>query len=125
MMTPDDCPRKVLVVEDNEATREALALILSGVGYQVATAANGRTALDQLRCHGPPCLIVLDLMMPVMDGWQFRAEQLRDQDLARIPVIVCSAAGDLGRKAGTLGAVAYIDKPVEPADLLAVIRQHC
>ena len=126
MIAPEECPRTVLVVEDNEATREALALILSGDGYHVATAADGRSALDQLRAGGDrPCLILLDLMMPVMDGWQFREEQRRDRSLADIPVVVCSAAGDLQRRGAALGAQAYLEKPVEPTDLLDTIHRFC
>src|SRR4051794_37746057 len=102
-MTDTTPPNKlVLLVEDNDATREAVSLILESDGYQVMTAANGRKALDRLRGGARPDLILLDLMMPVMDGWQFRAEQRRDQVLADIPVIVCSAAGDAQVRASDL-----------------------
>jgi CheY-like chemotaxis protein len=114
----------VLVVEDHESTREAFALILTQVGYRVTTAGNGRLALESLRGERP-CVIVLDLMMPVMDGWQFRAEQRRDQRLADIPVIVCSAAGEVQSRAALLDAAGYLSKPIDVAALIDAVRQHC
>jgi len=98
-------PRLVLVIEDDEATREAVTLLLTSEGCDVLTAANGRAALEVLRNGARPDLIVLDLMMPVMDGWQFRAEQKRDPALSKIPVLVISAAGDVRRHAANLEAV--------------------
>jgi CheY-like chemotaxis protein len=112
-------------VDDHESTREAFALILQGVGYRVRTADNGRDALDQLQGGEHPCVIVLDLMMPVMDGWQFRQAQKADARLADIPVVVCSAAGELPRRAGDLGAADYLSKPVDPRDLVEVVRRFC
>jgi CheY-like chemotaxis protein len=114
----------VLVVEDDLATREALSLFLAGQGYRVTTAEDGLAALEQLRQPPRPDLILLDLMMPVMDGWQFRREQLADPQLADIPVIVCSATGRLDEHATSLQATAYLDKPVDPAELAAVLRRY-
>ncbi len=105
--------RHILIVEDDAATREATAVLLVGEGYQVTCAANGQEALDRLRAGLRPNLIVLDLMMPVLDGWSFRAEQLRDPALADIPVLVCSAVSDLPGRAAPLGAAALLAKPVE------------
>jgi CheY-like chemotaxis protein len=122
-MTPPGNP-PVLIVEDNEATREALSLLLEVEGYGVATAADGRQALDKLHAGLRPGLILLDLMMPVMDGWQFRCEQRRDRDLTDIPVIVCSAAGDLDERANALGVAACLSKPVDVAELLDAIRHQ-
>jgi CheY-like chemotaxis protein len=119
-------PKNVLVVEDNEATREAFALILGCEGYQVETADNGRRALEHLRSHARPCVIVLDLMMPEMDGWQFREEQRRDALLADIPVIVCSASGEsLNGRAAALEGAEYLKKPIEPRALLESVRRYC
>jgi CheY-like chemotaxis protein len=115
--------KRILVVEDNAATREALALILEGSGYEVQTAAHGRAALDHLQTGQRPDLILLDLMMPVMDGWQFRVVQRSDADLAGIPVIVCTAASEAQRRSEILGAVAYLSKPVEVEDLLHAIER--
>jgi CheY-like chemotaxis protein len=118
-------PHLVLVVEDHESTREAFALLLSSVGYRVATAPDGRQALEHLRHGERPCLILLDLMMPGMDGWQFREEQRRDEQLADIPVIVCSAAGNLRERAGRLQAASYLDKPIDPDLLLTTVYRVC
>jgi CheY-like chemotaxis protein len=123
MAGPAPQPRRVLIVEDNEVTRDVMALILESDGYQVSTAANGRTALERLRGGERPGVILLDLMMPVMDGWQFREEQRRDRALADIPVIVCSAAGE-GSRTAALGAQALLSKPVEADDLLAAVRRY-
>ena len=124
MTAPGPHPKRVLIVEDNDVTRDVMSLILEGDGYQVSTAANGRSALERLRGGDRPCVILLDLMMPVMDGWQFRQEQRRDRALADIPVVVCTAAGDAAQKAA-LGVEDLLSKPVEVEDLLAVVRRHC
>jgi len=123
----ESCPldKLVLLVEDNEATRQAVSLILESDGYQVMTAANGLNALDTLRQGSRPCVILLDLMMPVMDGWQFREEQRRDQALADIPVVVCTAADETRARSSNLEAAAYLSKPVEVVDLLNTIRRYC
>jgi CheY-like chemotaxis protein len=81
----------VLVVEDEAAARAGMEQLLRGAGYEAVGAANGQAALDMLRSGVRPRAILLDLMMPVMDGWAFRREQLRDPQLAHIPVIVLSA----------------------------------
>ena len=111
-------------MDDDDAMRAALAMVLAREGFRVLTAADGRSALEQLRAGPRPRLILLDLMMPVMDGFQFRAEQRRDPRLADIPVIVVSGGGDVRRRAGALEAADYIEKPVEPALLLDAIRRH-
>jgi len=116
--------RSILVVEDDNDIREALSQVLQDEGYQVGEAANGQEALDRLHngCH--PDLIVLDLMMPVMDGWQFRREQQRDPELAGIPVVVVSADGSVRQKAASIGATSYVKKPIDFATLLDVVGQH-
>src|ERR1044071_1184503 len=76
----------ILVVEDDSAIREVLTDVLESEGYQVLNAANGREAIQLLRSSTLPCLILLDLMMPVMNGWQFRDEQRQDPLLAPVPV---------------------------------------
>lgn len=125
MFSPAFDNHRILIVEDDLATREALALFLATEGYHVSTAPDGLAALQQLRNGEHPSLIVLDLMMPVMDGWQFRSEQQADPALADIPVIVCSAGGRVSQRAASLEALAYFDKPVEPTELLAVIHRCC
>src|SRR5579872_7464708 len=103
--------RSLLVIEDDPDIREALDGLLSTEGFLVAGCANGREALDWLRASPKPDLILLDLMMPIMDGWQFRVEQKQDPLLAAIPVVALSA--DATAKAAAIDADAYLRKPVE------------
>lgn len=87
---------------------------------------NGLEAHDRLRSAVElPDLILLDLMMPVMDGWQFRAEQLKEPALARIPVVVMSAIGDVDKEARTLGIADYVTKPVKVEVVLGTVRRLC
>jgi CheY-like chemotaxis protein len=117
---------QVLIVEDDLDIRDALGQILEDEGYVVATAANGQEALDQLRSGAPPPrLILLDLMMPVMNGWQFRAEQMDDPALADIPVVVISADTHVGDKASQLGVNEYFRKPIEITGLLRTLERYC
>jgi CheY-like chemotaxis protein len=122
--TPETA-RRILVVEDDDALREALAVFLETEGFPPVEASNGAEALRCLRATGAFCLILLDLYMPVMDGWAFRAEQLRDPDLAAIPVIVISADGSVDRNAADLGAVAALRKPVDLDRLRSYVADHC
>lgn len=115
----------VLLVEDDADVRFMLSMILEAEGYQVATAADGREALDQLRTRSRPSLILLDLMMPVMDGWRFRAEQQQDPALASIPVVVISAADGVPQKAASIGAAGYLRKPIDFDALLDMVRRYC
>lgn len=114
---------KILVVEDNDDVREMMAVTLELEGHQVRTATNGRDALEQLRRGDKPCVILLDLMMPVMNGWEFRRELERDPALADVPVIVISAAtGELVRNTR---ADAFIPKPIDMDQLLDVVCDLC
>jgi two-component system, NtrC family, sensor kinase len=110
----------LLVVEDDEAIRNTLAELLHDEGALVATAIHGKDALRELRQSAPPDLILLDLMMPVMDGWEFRLEQKSDAALARIPLIAMSA--DMSAKARAIAADAYIRKPIDFNGLVGRIR---
>jgi CheY-like chemotaxis protein len=116
-------PCTVFVVEDDHDTRDMLGRFLELEGFQVEVAANGRQALDRLNAGVLPCVIVLDLMMPVMDGWQFRRQQVLDSEIADIPVIVVSAAGK-DRMAG-IDANGYLAKPVDLEQLLEQVSQYC
>jgi CheY-like chemotaxis protein len=110
--------RTVMVVEDDVATRELLMQVLTFEGFTAVGARDGREALRHLREeHVTPEVILLDLMMPVMDGWHFRAEQLKDPALARIPVVVMSAAGD------ELPADAHVAKPFDLDVLLDTVAR--
>lgn len=114
----------VLVVEDDDDVREALAALLEAHGYRVIEAENGRQALQRLQ-DAPVCLILLDLFMPDMNGWAFRVEQVKDARLANIPVVVISADSAAAKRALSPGVVAVITKPVEFDQLLHIIEQHC
>jgi CheY-like chemotaxis protein len=115
--------KTVLLVEDDADVRNALQVLLKRQGHRVTCAANGQEALDLLRAGHRPSLIVLDLVMPVMDGWRFRAEQLKDPELARVPVIVVSADAHAEEHAAGIGAVGYLKKPVRVDRLVAVVGE--
>lgn len=112
--------RRVLVVDDDASIQGFLAEALEDEGYSVRTAGNGREALSILQAWQPD-LILLDLMMPEMDGWGFREHQRRLPDLAEVPVIVLSATRDLTAKAQALEAAQVFAKPFDLGDLLGTI----
>ena len=116
-------PTTILVVDDDAAVVRPLARFLELEGFATVTAANGLEALKYLRGGGGADVIVLDLRMPVMDGWTFRREQLRDPSLARIPVIVLSGA-DHDRVPEILPAAAF-EKPYQLAAVTSAVRQIC
>ena len=115
------CP--VLIVEDDEDLREMMAQLLTLEGYDAATVANGREALEYLHRASAPSVILLDLMMPVMDGWEFRRQQKADPELAPVPVIVLSALDPA--RAGAVDASAFLKKPLDFDRLLELVREHC
>lgn len=119
--SPEDCP--VLIVEDDADLREMMAQLLALEGFAAATVSNGREALAYLRTNAAPDVILLDLMMPVMDGWEFRREQQRHSEMAEVPVIVLSAL-DQARTA-EVGADAFLKKPLDFDRLLELIRRYC
>jgi len=116
---------RILVVEDNGSTRDSLLLLLEGEGFEAEGVENGREALRLLRSGYEACLILLDLMMPVMDGWAFRVEQRHDQQLAGIPVVVLTATLDPAGEADRLGAVAGLPKPLDIERLLDLVARYC
>jgi len=110
----------ILVVDDDPDIRESLREVLEDEGYEVACVGNGREALDHLKAASPPpCVILLDLMMPVMDGWEF-ARSLDPG--ARPPIIVLSADRNVSAKAKEIGALGWLGKPFELSELLAAVR---
>jgi len=115
------CP--ILIVEDDADLRDMMAQLLLLEGYATATAANGREALEYLRQTGTPKLILLDLMMPVMDGWEFRREQQRDPAIADVPVVVLSAL-DRSRATDVI-ANDFLKKPLDFDRLLELVRSYC
>jgi CheY-like chemotaxis protein len=116
--------KSILIVDDDADVREMLSQFFAIEGYSVATARNGKDALDQLRTGQQADLILLDLMMPVMDGCQFRVEQQRDPELAPIPVVVLSAVYNARERAALLGAVDYMQKPVEFDKLIETAERY-
>jgi CheY-like chemotaxis protein len=115
------CP--VLIVEDDADLREMMAQLLTLEGFQAETAANGRDALEYLRRGDPPDVILLDLMMPVMDGWEFRRRQREDPALAKVPVVVLSALD--ATRAVDLDEAAFLKKPLDFDRLLQLVRRYC
>jgi CheY-like chemotaxis protein len=115
----------ILVVDDDRDIRDSLVETLEDYGYRATGAANGVEALSMLRTSKDrPCLILLDLMMPVMDGQGFREEQLKNPMWADIPVVVISAYSDVEAQARSL-AVEYMRKPLALRPLIDVVRRHC
>jgi CheY-like chemotaxis protein len=115
------CP--ILIVEDDADLREMMAQLLTLEGFRASTVANGREALEYLSQGDKPDVILLDLMMPVMDGWEFRRQQQASADLSRVPVIVLSALDQT--RAADVNAVAFLKKPLDFDRLLELVRQYC
>jgi CheY-like chemotaxis protein len=115
----------VLVVEDDRDIRDTIAEVLRDEGYRVHLAANGSEALEFLRGGTLPNLILLDLMMPVMSGWDFRSEQRKDGRLAAIPTVILSGDSGVRDKARALEVEAAIAKPLGLDQLLQVVDQFC
>ena len=115
----------LLIVEDDEDTREALALLMRYEGFAVATAGGGAEALWQLRHGLRPSLILLDLNMPDKNGRQFRTEQILDPRLESIPVVTYSGDPDFYLASQEMGAVACLRKPVETSELIDIVRAQC
>ncbi len=115
----------ILLIDDDPDTREQLAEILTEHGYRVATACDGLEGFEKLKTDCAPCVILLDLMMPVMDGWQFRAKQLSEPQLAQLPVIVLSATTEIRRHAAKMKAAGFLSKPFMLDRLLGVVQRYC
>jgi CheY-like chemotaxis protein len=116
----------VLVVEDDEDIRADLTAILRVKGFSVEEAANGSEALARLRDGSAPCVMVLDLMMPVMNGWELRQAMLADGRLAAIPVIVVSGKGRIAdEEERLLAPAAVLVKPFELSELLSLVGRFC
>jgi len=114
----------VLIVEDDADVRGALAAFLEGEGYDVLEAADGREALERLHAASV-CLVLLDLWMPRMNGWEFRAEQLKVPALAAVPVVVMTADHAAAARAVDLGAQGCVTKPIEFPTLMGYVDRFC
>jgi CheY-like chemotaxis protein len=112
----------ILVIEDDLNIREALKEALIFEGYQVYTAANGKEGLELVKGIPRPCLILLDLMMPVMDGFEFMNCREKDAMIAAIPVLIVSAFPDRAQKVQAQG---FVKKPINLDLLLASVQQFC
>lgn len=113
----------ILIVDDEPAIVEAIGAVLEDEGYRVTTAPDGRVALEALRAGLDPCLAILDLMMPTMNGFELRAAMLDDPRLARVPVAILSAYAHTGSAA--LSADRVLSKPFELNDILELAYRHC
>ena len=114
----------VLVVDDDDAIRESIIDALEDCGFDADGAVNGADALRKLRAaNDRPCLILLDLMMPVLDGSGFREAQMRDPALADIPVVVCTA--QTVRQSAELDKLTQLPKPMRLDQLVATVQRYC
>ena len=116
-------PIDVLIIDDDRDVRETVAQILDDEGYSVASASQGEEAFVQLREGTTPRLILLDLVMPVMDGRNFLARLAEVPRLAAVPVVIVSGSGDLARAAAALQVAGFLEKPIALDDLLGAIRR--
>src|SRR4051812_12974751 len=118
-MTLDKAARKrILLIDDCAAARDLLTTILSVEGYVVETAPNGHTALLRLEAGSPPDLILMDLVMPVMSGWDFLRHRRGDPRLRAIPVVIFSGLGQGPAEVESLGADASVTKPIDEEELI-------
>jgi CheY-like chemotaxis protein len=116
----------ILIVDDDADIRFVISELLSDEGYTVAQAANGREALIYLQTAKPlPCVILLDMMMPLMNGWDFLHARQRDRVLQAIPVVLISAFRELAEAAAPLGVQGALAKPLDLDRLLATVQQYC
>ena len=119
----DHLPKTIMVIEDDPDCLEATIDVLEYGGYEVVTAVNGLEALRYLDSHPAPELVLLDLMLPVMDGSEFLTEQRARPALAEIPVALFSAVHELERRATELAVAGYIRKPADLSSLLDTVRK--
>jgi len=117
--------QQILIVEDDSALREALAQVLADEGYDLLRARDGLEAVNCLKKGNRPDVILLDLSMPVVNGWEFRMFQKRDPDLAQIPVILITAGGYTREEVAWLEPSALLPKPLDLPLLLSIIRRFC
>lgn len=118
-----DNKKQILVIEDDRDIRESIVELLEYEQFDVISAVNGQEGLALLRSGAKPNLILLDLMMPVMDGFQFRKEQSNSPEFSNIPVIIMTADGHVEAKKDLVGAVNFIRKPLSIDSALEVINQ--
>lgn len=115
--------KRILVVEDDTSIRELLVELLESEGYVVASAVNGLEGLKILQSETSPDLILIDLMMPVMDGYSFRTEQLKNPTWSKIPTVVMSAEANAKEKMKNFSITAFLSKPVELDTILKTVAR--
>jgi CheY-like chemotaxis protein len=120
LLISSDAPREVLVVDDDLDARQTLTELLGYRGFSVSSAGNGREALNYLRSSSLPGIIILDLMMPMMDGWEFLEHQSRDFALMQIPVIVLTATPP----SQPVKAKVVLQKPIQFDSLVKLLNQY-
>jgi two-component system, chemotaxis family, chemotaxis protein CheY len=126
MMAPTESSAgDILLIEDDDSLGSILASVLQDQGYRVVLASNGREALHYLLTERPPRLILLNLVMPSMNGWKFREQLMRYPKLAEIPVIVLSGVRKLEKKAASLGATDSFTKPYNIKALVDTVQHYC
>jgi CheY-like chemotaxis protein len=113
----------VLIVDDDEDIRDTIRSLLQLRGYIVDTAPDGRVGLERMRTAHPPALVILDYMMPGMNGEEFREAQLADPELARVPVVLLTGAGDVGSAAHV--DIERMAKPIELQLLFETVARYC
>lgn len=116
--------KQILVVEDDTSIRELLVELLESEGYVVSSAVNGLEGIKYLQSQQTPDLILIDLMMPVMDGYSFRSEQLKNSKWASIPTVVMSAEANAKEKMKNFNITAFLSKPVELDTILKTVAQY-
>lgn len=121
MAIPGKC-KTILIVEDDDDIRNVMVDLLESEGYITKAATNGKEALDLLEAMGKPCLVLLDMMMPIMNGRQFLDTLMTDTLLAPIPVLIVSAVAD---KTNTEGSIGFLKKPIDIDVVLNVVSQYC
>jgi CheY-like chemotaxis protein len=115
--------KRILVVEDDTSIRELLVELLESEGYSVVSAVNGLEGLKVLQSESHPDLILIDLMMPVMDGYSFRTEQLKNVIWSKIPTVVMSAEANAKEKMKNFNITAFLSKPVELETILKTVAR--
>lgn len=116
--------KRILIVEDDNSIRELLVELLQSEGYEVGSAINGLEGINYLQNNSAPDLILIDLMMPIMDGYTFRTEQLKNAKWSKIPIVVMSAEANAKEKLKNFGITAFLSKPVELETILKAVEQY-
>lgn len=116
--------KTILLVEDDEDLRESLASFLRLSGFSLATAKSGMDALAYLKRANAPALVLLDLMMPGMSGWELRNQMLSEPTLSTIPVAVMTGVADAEQEAAGIGADAYFTKPFDLDAMVDVLHRY-